>query len=72
MYGDRRHGSFRGQVAIDIILAEDGKYYVDSTPTMDGEVVSAWTDGPFETEAKARECLQRQHAVPTLERGAKD
>ena len=62
---------FEGKIAIDIIFAEDGKYYVDSTTTMDGEVVSAWTDGPFETEAKARECLQWQHAVPTLERGAK-
>ena len=43
---------FEGKIAIDIILAEDGKYYVDSTTTMDCEVVSAWTDGPFETEAK--------------------
>ena len=26
---------FEGKIAIDIILAEDGKYYVDSTTTMD-------------------------------------
>jgi hypothetical protein len=25
---------FEGKIAIDIILAEDGKYYVDSTTTM--------------------------------------
>ena len=36
---------FEGKIAIDIILAEDGKYYADSTTTMDGEVVSTWTDG---------------------------
>jgi hypothetical protein len=63
---------FEGKLAVDIILAEDGKYYVDATTTMDGEVVSAWTDGPFETVTEARECLQWQHAVPTLERGAKE
>ena len=39
---------FEGKIAVDIIFAEDGMYYVDLTPTMDGEVVSAWTDGPFE------------------------
>ena len=38
---------FEGKIAIDIILAEDGKYYVDLTTTMDGEVVGAWTDGPL-------------------------
>jgi hypothetical protein len=27
---------FAGKIAVDIILAEDGKYYVDSTTTMDG------------------------------------
>ena len=43
---------FEGKIAVDIILTEDGKYYVDATTTMDGEVVSAWTDGPFEVRPK--------------------
>jgi hypothetical protein len=43
---------FEGKIAVDIILAEDGRYYVDLTTTMDGEVVSAWTDGPFETRPR--------------------
>jgi len=47
---------FEGKVAVDIILAEDGKYYVDSTTTMDGEVVSAWTDGLRRRKNSAGQC----------------
>jgi hypothetical protein len=35
------------KIAVDIVFAEDGKYYVDSTTTMDGIIVRAWTEGPF-------------------------
>jgi len=56
------------KIAVDIVLAEDEKYYVDSTTTMDGVVVRAWTEGPFETEAKARECVEWQYSMPRLEK----
>jgi hypothetical protein len=55
---------FELKLAIDIILADDGEYYVDSVATTEGEVVHEWIEGPFETEAKARECLKWQHAIP--------
>ena len=55
---------FELKLAIDIILAEDGKYYVDSVTTTDGTVVHEWTEGPFETESKARESLKWQYALP--------
>ena len=50
------------KLSVDIILAEDGKYYVDTISTTAG-VTHAWTEGPFETEAKARESLQWQFAI---------
>ena len=56
------------KIAVDIVFAEDGKYYVDSTTTMDGAIVRAWTEGPFETEAKARECVEWQYSMPMLEK----
>jgi hypothetical protein len=34
------------KIAVDIVLADDGKYYVDSTSMMDGVIVHAWTEGP--------------------------
>ena len=55
---------FELKLAIDIILAEDGKYYLDSVTTTEGHVVHEWTEGPFETESKARECLKWQYAIP--------
>jgi hypothetical protein len=55
-------------IAADIVLAEDGRYYVDTRTTSAGEIVSAWTDGPFDTEAKARESLKWQLAVPVIEK----
>jgi hypothetical protein len=56
------------KIAVDIVLAEDAKYYVDSTTTMDGVSVRAWTEGPFETESKARECVEWQYSMPMLEK----
>jgi hypothetical protein len=55
---------FELKLAVDIILAEDGKYYVDAATTTEGDAVHEWTEGPFETEAKARECLKWQYAIP--------
>ena len=56
------------KIAVDIVLADDGKYYVDSTSMMDGVIVHAWTEGPFETAAKARECVEWQYSMPMLEK----
>jgi hypothetical protein len=58
---------FEIKIAADIVLAEDGKYYVDAS-TSKVEEVRNWTDGPFDTEAKARESLQWQLAVPVIEK----
>ena len=55
------------KITADIVLAEDGKYYVDASTVNSGEIVSEWTDGPFDTEAKARESLKWQVAMPVLE-----
>jgi hypothetical protein len=55
------------KIAIDIVLAEDGKYYVDAVTMKSGETALEWTDGPFDTEVKARECLKWQVAVPVIE-----
>ena len=49
------------------IAAEDGKYYVDASMAKGG-AVHDWTEGPFDSEAKARETLQWQFAVPALEK----
>jgi len=62
---------FEGKIAVEIVLAEDGHYYVDTASSIDGEVVRQWTEGPFETEAKARECVEWQYAMPSLEKAAK-
>jgi hypothetical protein len=62
--GDRRYGIFELKLAVDIILAEDGKYYVDAVTTTEGDVVHEWTEGPFETEVEARECLKWQYTIP--------
>jgi hypothetical protein len=50
------------KIAAEIVLAEDGKYYVDASATNPGENVSKWTDGPFDTEVKARD------AEPVIEK----
>ena len=42
-------------------------YYVDSS-TVKGNAVHSWTEGPFDTERKARENLQWQFAVPVIEK----
>jgi hypothetical protein len=58
---------FEIKIAVDIVLAEDGKYYVDASTTK-GDAVHSWTEGPFDTERKARENLQWQFAVPVIEK----
>jgi hypothetical protein len=58
---------FEIKIAVDIVLAEDGMYYVDSI-TVKGDAVHSWTEGPFDTERKARENLQWQFAVPVIEK----
>jgi hypothetical protein len=35
--------------------------------TTKGDVLHNWTEGPFDTERKARENLQGQFAVPVIE-----
>jgi hypothetical protein len=50
---------FEIKIAVDVVLAEDG--LVDSC-TMKGDAVHRWTEGPFDTERKARENLQWQFA----------
>ena len=58
---------FEVKMAVDIVLAEDGMYYVDAS-TVKGDVVNSWTEGPFTTETRARESLQWQFAVPVIEK----
>jgi len=41
---------------------------VDTSAKNSGETVSEWTDGPFDSEAKARESLMWQFAVPMIEK----
>ena len=36
--------------------------------TTKGDAVHSWTEGPFTNEAKARESLQWQFAVPVIEK----
>jgi hypothetical protein len=45
---------FEIKIAVDILLAEDGMYCVDESTTK-GDAVHSWTEGPFDTERKARE-----------------
>jgi hypothetical protein len=56
------------KIGIDIVLAEDGKYYVDAITSRFGDTVQEWTEGPFDTAAKARETLKWQVAVPVIEK----
>ena len=56
------------KIAIDIVLAEDGKYYVDAVIMKSGDTALEWTEGPFDTEVKARETLKWQVAVPVIEK----
>jgi len=54
---------FEVNIAVDIVQAKDGTYYVDATTAKSGGIVRQSTQGPFATEAKARESLQWQLAV---------
>jgi hypothetical protein len=56
------------KIAIDIVLAEDGKYYVDAVTMKSGDKALEWTEGPFDTEVKAPETLKWQVAVPVIEK----
>ena len=56
------------KIAIDIVLAEDGKYYVDAATMKATDTPKQWTEGPFETEAMARETLKWQIAIPVIEK----
>jgi len=58
---------FELKIAVEVVQAEDGKFYVDATRTESG-VVHEWTEGPFETEAKARDSLRWQFAMPVIEK----
>lgn len=37
---------FEIKIAVDIVLAEDDKYYIDASTTK-GDVMHSWTEGPF-------------------------
>jgi len=58
---------FELKIAIEIVHAEDGKYYVDATSEKSGDIIRECTEGPFDTEAKARESLRWQFAMPVIE-----
>ncbi|HEY7581061.1 MAG TPA: hypothetical protein VH855_25995 [Acetobacteraceae bacterium] len=59
--------TFELKVAVEVVQAEDGKFYVDTTMTEAG-IVHGWTEGPFDTEAKARDSLRWQFAMPAIEK----
>ena len=59
---------FELKIAVEVIQAEDGKFYVDAATTELGGVTHEWTEGPFDTEAKARDSLRWQFAVPVIEK----
>jgi len=56
------------KIATDIVLTEDGKYYVDAITSKCGDTIQEWTEGPFDTETKARETLKWQVALPVNEK----
>jgi hypothetical protein len=46
-------------MGVEIVLAEDGKYYVDATSTASDDIVRASGQRcPFDTERKVRENLK--------------
>ena len=59
--------AFELKIAIEIVHAENGTYYVDATSEKSGDIVREWTEGPFDTEAKARDSLRWQFAMPVIE-----
>ena len=46
---------FEIKIAVDVVLAEVGKYYVDAATSTD-DIVRQWTEGAFDTEAKVAQC----------------
>jgi hypothetical protein len=59
---------FELKIAVEVVQAEDGKFYVDAATTEAGSIVHEWTEGPFDTEAKARDSLRWQFAMPMIEK----
>ena len=41
------------KITMDIVLAEDGKYYVDAITSRSGDAVQEWTEGPFDKPVRA-------------------
>ena len=58
---------FELKIAVEVVQAEDGEFYVDATTTKSG-VVHEWTEGPFDKEAKARESLRWHIEMPAIEK----
>jgi len=52
------------KIAVEVVHAEDGKFYVDAITTGSG-VVHEWTEGRFDTEA---ESLRWQFAMPVIDK----
>ena len=59
---------FELKMAIEIVHGEDGKYYVDASTSEFGNILHEWTEGPFDTETKARDSLRWQFAMPVIEK----
>jgi hypothetical protein len=55
-------------IAVELVEGEDGKFYVDAATTEAGSIIHEWTEGPFDTEAKARDSLRWQFAMPVIEK----
>ena len=58
---------FDVKIGVDIVLAADGKHYVNVAITKEGEVFREWSEGPFDNAAKARDGLRWQFAMQVIE-----
>ena len=57
------------KIAIDIVSPKTASTTSMSiTIEISGDTAPEWTEGPFDTEAKARETLKWQVAVPVIEK----
>ena len=43
-------------------------FHMDGITSRSGDAVQEWPEGPFNTEAKARQILKWQVAVPVIEK----
>ena len=48
--------------AVEVVQAEDGKFYVDATTPVAGSVVHTWRMAPFDTETNAQFTMPVRHA----------